>query len=90
MPKKTYFSELIAALRESLRHMEENKIRADDPAIVELKQAIRQILAEHDHDDDGSSPRVIKLCTAPYTGRIGEKSPFQVQLSSFRLLLPSV
>ena len=34
--------------------------------------------------------RVIKLCTAPYTGRIGEKSPFQMQLSSFRLLLPSV
>lgn len=60
MRQKPYFPQLIAALRESLEHLEKSSfVTSDDPTITNLKAAIVRTLAEYDARRD--HPKKAKL-----------------------------
>lgn len=49
MREKSYFPDLVVALEETLRRLEESEaVPADDPKVVELKKSILLKIAEHD------------------------------------------
>jgi hypothetical protein len=49
MREKSYFPDLVVALEETLRRLEESEaVPADDPKVAELKKSILLKIAEHD------------------------------------------
>ena len=49
MRDKRYFPDLVVALEETLRRLEETEaVPADDPKVAELKKSILLKIAEHD------------------------------------------
>ena len=49
MREKSYFPDLVVALEETLRRLEESEaVPANDPQVAELKKSILLKIAEHD------------------------------------------
>ena len=55
MRRKPYFPQLIAALRDTLEHLEQTKMVApDDPVLAELKSSVLRTLAKYDDSPETS------------------------------------